>query len=295
MRVDPTYLSKLSSSLSASTAQEAELTAELSSGLRVSSLSTDPTITAQSTLLNTGISQQDTYVQLAATETGRLQVADSALSETVTQLTSAISLATQAANGTVNAANLSAIKQEVSGIRDTVLSLANTNYTGTYLFSGSKGTTQPFALNTATDPATFTYSGDNNLQSIVTPGGQSIAVGVPGTSLFGSALTALNSLVSDLNAGNTANVSQDAATVSSALTQLSGQRTVISNSLARLSDTSSYAQNQESSLKITQSSLVSADTAQVATSLSQAETQNQALISVIAALGKNSSLFSYIQ
>ncbi len=295
MRVDPTYLSKLSSSLSASTAHEAELTSELSSGLRVSSLSVDPTITAQSTLLNTSISQQDTYVQLAASETGRLQVADSALSETVTQLTSAISLATQAANGTVNPANLSAINQEVSGIRDTVLSLANTNYTGTYLFSGSKGTTQPFTLNSTTDPATFTYNGDSNLQSIVTPGGQSIAVGVPGASIFGAVLTALNSLVSDLNAGNTANIGQDGASVSSALTQLSGQRTIISNSLARLSDTSSYAQNQESSLRITQSSLVSADTAQVATSLSQAETQNQALISVIAALGKNSSLFSYIQ
>ena len=295
MRVDPTYLSKLSSSLSQSTAKEAELTAELSSGLRVSSLSVDPTITAQSSLLNTDISQQDTYVQLAATETGRLQVADSTLSEAVTQLTSAISLAAQAANGTLNAANLNAVKQQISGIRDTVLSLANTTYTGTYLFSGSKGTTQPFTLNTATDPATFTYNGDANLQSIVTPGGQSIAIGVSGTSLFGSALTALNSFISNLNAGNPANVAHDGAAISSALTQLSSQRTIISNSLARLSDTGRYAQNQEANLRITQSSLVSADTAQVATGLSQAETQSQALISVIAALGKNSSLFSYIQ
>ncbi len=295
MRVDPTYLTKLSSSLSQSTAKEAELTAELSSGLRVSSLSVDPTVTAQSSLLNTSISQQDTYVQLAATETGRLQVADSALSETVKQLTSAISLASQASNGTLNAANLNAIKQQISGIRDTVLSLANTTYTGTYLFSGSKGTTQPFTLNTAASPATFTYNGDANQQSIVTPGGQSIAIGISGSSLFGAALTALNSLESDLGTGNAGTISQTGSLVSSALTQLSGQRTIISNSLARLSDTGSYAQNQEANLKITQSSLVSADTAQVATGLSQAETQNQALISVIAALGKNASLFSYIQ
>ena len=42
MRVDPNYVSSLVASLNNSTLSEQKLTAELSSGLRVSSLSTDP-------------------------------------------------------------------------------------------------------------------------------------------------------------------------------------------------------------------------------------------------------------
>ncbi len=295
MRVDPNYVNNLSSALDQSGARIQQLTAEESSGLAVSSLSSNPTVTAQNSLLNTDITQQDTYVNLATSETGRLQVADSALGETVTQLTSAISLATQAANGTLNSSNLSAVQQEVSGIRDTVLSLANTSYTGAYLFSGSKGTTEPFSLNTGTSPATVTYSGDHVQQSIVTPGGQSIVTSLSGTAIFNSSLTALNQLVSDLASGASgSNVAADGAALSSALADLSGQRTTISNSLSRLSSTSSYAQTQEANLKITQSSIVSADFATVATNLTQAETQNQALLNIIAAVSKN-NLFDYVK
>jgi len=139
VRVDPNYLLNLSSSLDQSTAVEAQLTNELSSGLRVSSLSVDPTAAAQSSLLNTEISQQDTYVQVASGESSRLQVADSTLGEVVTQLTSAISLAVQGGNGTLNASNQSSVAQQLTAIRDTVLGLANTSYSGTYLFQRKSG------------------------------------------------------------------------------------------------------------------------------------------------------------
>lgn len=295
MRVDPKYVTNLSSALDESGARQQQLTAELSSGLAISSLSDNPTVTAQNSLLNTDINQQDTYVSVAGSEIGRLQVADSSLSETVTQLTTAIGLATQAANGTLNKANLSALQQEVSGIRDTVVSLANTSYTGAYLFSGSKGTTEPFTSNASAPLATFTYNGDSNTQSVVTPGGQAIAVSLSGAAIFSQSLTALNQLAADLGLGASGStIAADGAALSTALAQLSGQRTTISNSLSRLNSTSSYAQTQEVNLKITQSSLVSADTAKVATDLSQAKIQNDALLNVIAALSKN-NLFDYLK
>jgi flagellar hook-associated protein 3 FlgL len=79
MRVDPNYVSGLVDSLNKSTLSEQRLTAELSSGLRVSSLSDDPVAAGQASLLATAISQDDRFVQTAATSQSFMQVADSAL------------------------------------------------------------------------------------------------------------------------------------------------------------------------------------------------------------------------
>lgn len=294
MRVDPHYLSNLSGSLDQSTAVEAQLTNELSSGLRVSSLSVDPTAAAQSSLLNTQISQQDTYVQVASGESSRLQVADSTLGEVVTQLTSAISLAAEGSNGTLNASNKASAAQTLTGIRDTVLGLANTSYSGSYLFSGSQGTTKPFSLDTSTTPSTVTYAGDSAVQTVTTPTGQSIQVNLPGSTVFTGVLGALNQMISDLSSttASTATLTTDSLALTTALGQVTSQRSVLDSSLSRLQSTSTYAQTQAANLTVAQSSLVAADPTTVATQLSASETQHQALLSVIAALGKT-DLFDY--
>jgi flagellar hook-associated protein 3 FlgL len=70
--------------------------------------------------------------------TGQLQVADSALGSVVTQLTQAISLATSANNGTMNASDVKSVGNQISGILDEVQSLANTSYQGQYIFAGGR-------------------------------------------------------------------------------------------------------------------------------------------------------------
>nr|WP_281372450.1 flagellar hook-associated protein FlgL [Granulicella arctica] len=285
----------LSSSLDLSSSQESQLTSELSSGLRVSSLSVDPTAVAQSALLDTAISQEDTYVQTASGETSRLQAADSALGEVVTQVTSAVSLAVSAGNGTLSSSDLSSVQQQLTAVRDSVLALANTSYGGTYLFSGSQGTTKPFAIDTSTVPATTTYSGDSVTQSVVTPTGQSIQVNLPGAAVFGSVLGALNQLIADFSGtGVSATVATDGAALTTALGQVSTQRSVLDSSLSTLESTSTYTQTQAANATNAQSTLMSADTATVATQLSAAETQHQALLSVISGLEQATDLFGYL-
>ena len=293
MRVDPHYLVNLSSSLDRSTSVEAQLTAELSSGLRVTSLSSDPGAVAQSALLNSTISAQDTFVQVAAGEGSRMQATDSALGEVVAQLTAAISLATQASNGTQSAANQAATLAQLTGIRDSILSLANTSYSGTYLFAGSQGTTKPFSTDSSTVPATTVYAGDAVVQSVVTPTGQAIQTNVPGSAVFSPVLNTMNQLISDFSSANVSTaVAADGASLSAALGVVTDQRAVIDNSLSRLQATSTYVQTQKANATVAQSALVSADPADIATQLSASETQSQALMSVIATLGKT-DLFDY--
>jgi flagellar hook-associated protein 3 FlgL len=231
MQVDPNYISNLSSAISASTAQEQSLTSELSSGLAVATLSDNPVAASANVGLSSSLAQLDSFVESSSTTQGLLQVTDSTLGEVVTQLTSAISLATQGSNGTLNAADLKSIGNEVSGIRDTVLSLANTAYQGNFIFSGSQGSVKPFSLNLASSPATVAYNGDALASSVVTPGGQSLQVNLPGAAVFtapgASVLDGLNQLVSDLQNGSPAAVAADANTLSSALGNVNQQRTTI--------------------------------------------------------------------
>jgi flagellar hook-associated protein 3 FlgL len=299
LRVDPNYLSSLAAAVDQSSSVESTLTSELSSGLSVTSLQDNPGAVASSTLLGSSIAEDDSYVQSSSGTQAMLQVADSTLGEVVTQVTSALTLAVQGANGTQNSSDTSDIVQQLTGIRDQVLSLANTSYLGQHLFGGSQGSTPPFSLDTSTVPATTVYSGDLNVQSIETPAGQKIPVNVPGSAIFGGSgpgvLPALNQLIADLTSGAaSATVTSDSSALSTALGQVSTQRSILDNSLSRIQQTSTYTQTEETELTVQQGALVSADTATVATQLSSAETQHQALLSVMTALG-STDLFTYMK
>jgi len=281
-----------------SSSVENKLTGELSSGLRVSELQDDPVAVAQSARFASAIAKDDTYVQTASSETSKMQVADTTLGEVVTQLTTALSLAVQGNDGTLNAANRASVAQQLTGIRDQVLSLANTSYQGEYLFGGSQGATQPFTLDTSTTPATATYNGDTNLQYIETPSGQKIQTNMPGSGLFGGAtgaFAALNQLIADVSGGaSSATLTADTDALKGSISQVSSQRSVLDTSLSMVQTTSTYFQTQVAQLTVQQSSLVAADPASVASQLSSAETQHQALLSVMSAVGKT-DLFDYLQ
>jgi flagellar hook-associated protein 3 FlgL len=298
MRADPNYISNLALAIDQSSSASDALTTELSSGLRVASLQDDPVAAAQSSLIGSAIAKDDTFVQTASSEASMLQVADSTLGEVVTQLTSALSLAVQGNDGTLNAANLTTIVQQLSGIRDQVLSLANTSYLGSSLFAGSQGSVKPFVLDTSTTPATVNYVGDTNLQYVETPTGQKIQVNLPGSSVFGTTTTgvfgALNQLINDFSSGaSTGTITTDTSALTASLGQVSQQRSILDSSLSRIKSTSTYAQTDESLLKAQQGTLVAADTASVATQLSSQETQYQALLNVMSALEKT-DLFDYL-
>jgi flagellar hook-associated protein 3 FlgL len=299
MRVDPNYVSGLVASLNTSTLSEQKLTSELSSGLSVSSLSDDPVAAGQASLLSTAISQDDTFVQTATTAQSLMQVADSALSSVVTQLTSALSLAVAGNNGTENASDLSSLSQQLASIRDQVVSLANTSYQGTYIFAGSQGNVQPFSVDTSTSPATTTYNGDSQANTVTTENGQQLQISLAGSTVFSApgadVMSALNNLIADFSSGAaTSTASADLGVLQSALGNVSHQQEILGSSLDRLQSASTYAQTDAVNQTAAVSTLVASDPSTVATQLSAAETQNQALMNVIGTVEKQ-SLFSYLQ
>jgi len=298
MRADPFYSLSLNSSLDALTTRQDTLTNQLSSGLAVALPSDNPLAASEGVALGSAISRDDSYVASATGLEGQLQTSDSALGSAVTQITSAISLAVSGLNGTLDSGDLSSVSTQLGALRDQVVSLANTEYSGSYLFSGTAGTTQPFTNNTATTPATVTYAGDNGKQYAETPSGQKIAVSLPGSAIFtasgASVLGALNNLVADFASGTAAASTQaDVAELSAGLSNLTGQRAVLGSSLSTLQQTSSYASTDAVNLEAAQSTLVATNTASVATQLSSNETQQDALLNVMSTANKN--LFDFMQ
>lgn len=301
MRVDPSYVSNnLVSALDQTQATQQQLSAELSSGVRVTSLSVDPIAAGENVLLLNQMQQDDSFTQSATTVSGQLQVADSALGQVVTQLTQAISLATSANNGTMNASDLESISNQLSGIRGEVVTLANTSYQGQYIFAGGQNATAPFTLDTSTSPATTTYNGNEDVNYLETPNGQQIQLNVPGDQIFNGAgtnsvLGALNNLIADYASGSSsAQAISDTTALSTALNYLSQQRVTLDNSITQLSSASTATQSEQTQLTAAQTSLMQADVAQISTQLSTAEAQQTALESVITQL-ETGSLFDKLQ
>jgi flagellar hook-associated protein 3 FlgL len=300
MRVDPSYTSNLVGSLDQSQANEQQLTAELSSGVSITSISQNPTASGQNVLLLNQIQQDDSFTQSSNLVTGQLQVADSTLGSVVSQLTQAISLATAANNGTMNPSDVKSIGSQISGILNEVQSLANTNYQGQYIFAGGQTSTSPFATSTGASPATTTYSGDSDINYLETPNGQKIQLNVPGNQIFSAAgansvFGALNDLVADYSTGtvNTNQAVSDTEALGTAMNYVSQQRVTIDNSITQLTAASDAVTSDQTQLTGAQTNLMQADVAQVSTQLSLAETQQTALEDVIAQLDSSSnSLFS---
>jgi flagellar hook-associated protein 3 FlgL len=307
MRVDPTYITNLVSSLDQTQASEQQLSSELSSGVSITSLSQNPVGSGENVLLLNQIQQDDSFTESSNLVTGQLQVADSALGSVVSELTQAISLATSANNGTMNASDVKSIANQISGIADEVQSLANTSYQGQYIFAGGKTSAAPFSTSTATSPAVTSYNGDENVNFLELPNGQKIQLNVPGDQIFlgggasnglDSVFGALNALVADYSSGqvNTQQAASDTAALSTALNFVSQQRVTIDSSITQLSAASGAVTSEKTQLTAAQTDLMQADLPTISTQLSLAETQQTALEDVIAQLESTSnSLFSKLQ
>ena len=303
MRVDPSYVSNLVGALDQAQANEQQLTAELSSGVSITSLSQNPVASGENVLLLNQIQQDDTFTQSTSMVTGQLQVADSTLGNVVSQLTQAISLATSANNGTMNPSDVKAVGSQISGILDEVESLANTNYQGQYIFAGGQTSTSPFTTSTTSSPAVTTYNGDQDVNYLETPNGQKIQLNVPGSQIFqgsgtNSVFGALNSLVADYSTGtvNTTQAVSDTLALGTALNFVSQQRVTIDNSITQVTAASDAVTSDQTQLTAAQTNLMQADVAGVSTQLSMAETQQTALEDVISELDSSSnSLFSKLQ
>jgi flagellar hook-associated protein 3 FlgL len=295
LRVNPNLYDTIRNGLAENAQRQAQVLRQLSSGQKLNSPSDDPAAVASLISIRTQSDSITQYLSNISSLTGALQVADSALSSVVEELTSAESLGVEAANGTLTSANRQAIAQQVQGIQQEMIQLANTSYNGQYLFAGTATTTQPYVADPSSSSG-VTYNGNNNINSVEISEGQAMPINLPGSQLFsnstGSVFQSLQDLYDALE--NDGDVASAAAEVQNALSYITAQRTFYGNSLSRLNTAQTFLNSEKLQLSTSEGDLVDVDLAKAVTDLAQTETTQTALLSAGGVISQL-SLFDYLQ
>jgi UDP-N-acetylmuramyl tripeptide synthase len=105
-----------------------------------------------------------------------------------------------------------------------------------------------------------------------------------------------DNLIADFASGTPSATSvTDLTNLNTALNYVSQQRVTLDDSITRLTAAANYNTSESTQLQSVQDNLLQANTAQVATELSSAETQQSALTQVIAAIDQQGTLFNQLQ
>jgi flagellar hook-associated protein 3 FlgL len=282
MRINPDPTPDILSAIWQTQTQEQTALEQLSTGKRVNRPSDDPAAAASEVQNQAVEGRIDQYLQSVGSMTAMFQTADSSLSSVVTALNQAISLGTEAANGTSSTANQQQIAQQVQGILGNVVQLANTSFHGSYLFGGT-ATTQPPFTQTA---GGVTYNGNSGVNNVTVADGRNLDSNVPGDQIFQQAgsdvMGSLQQLLTSLQNGDTAGITSATSSLGTALNQISSQRVFYGNGLNQLQADQSALNQQTLNLQAQDNTLVGADAAKAATDLSKAELANQASLAAAA-------------
>jgi flagellar hook-associated protein 3 FlgL len=147
----------------------------------------------------------DTYTTTITQSRSVLEFQDDVMNQMNDLLVRAKEIASQAANETHGTDARAALAAEVFQIRDHVVSLANSQYQGRYIFHGARDDTPTYILaspsyaNPATGPESQKYVFDNSLgatttRTVAITDSLSVAVNTPGNSLFDTSIAALEKL-----------------------------------------------------------------------------------------------------
>jgi flagellar hook-associated protein 3 FlgL len=285
MRVNPNFVPDMLTYLSQSQEQEQTALREVSTGKRVNMPSDDPAAAAGDVQNQALQDQTDQFLKNTSSVEGLLQTADSTLSSVVTSLTQVISLGVQGANSDLSVADRQAVTQQVQGIRDQIVQLANVSYAGSYVFGGTATTTVPYTVD-ATQADGVLYNGNTGVNQVEIADGRSIQVNVPGSQIFqgagGDVMGALQQLITALQSGNTTNIGTATTQVRSSLDYLSQQRVFYGNAINQLNSNQTFLQQENLNLQTQQNNLVGVDTAKAALELSQAQTAHNAALAAAA-------------
>lgn len=295
IRVDPNLSSELIAGLNLNQQAVNVDLQELSTGKDVNSLGDNPAAAASLVGNDAQSAQVDQFESNISSVQGLLQVGDSTMSSVVNLMTQAISLGVEGANGTLSASDRQALASQMTGIMQQMVGLANTTYQGNYIFAGTESQTAPFTLD-ATAPDGVTYNGNTGVNSVQLAGGQSMAINVPGSQLFqnasGDVFGALNQMITALQSGTGMDAANSA--LENAFNAVSAQRVFYGNGGAELDTATSFLNQEKIELSQQQTDLVGADMGTVASNYSQAQVQQQALLSASGKILDQATLFDYL-
>ena len=123
-----------------------KLTAQLSSGRKLTSITDDPIASVNYVNTNRQLGRIETYTQNVNMATSELSALDDFMELARGYLQTAWDKAVQANNQTYNGNSLKALKTEIDEITKTMVDLANSEYNDNYIFAGANTKLVPYEM-----------------------------------------------------------------------------------------------------------------------------------------------------
>ena len=183
---------------------------QLSSGISFNAPADDPTIVGQDLTLRTTLATEAQTTSNVTGATNELTATDSALASLTSVIQSARTLAVQAASGTNTAADRQDIAAQVQQLQQQAVSIANTQYDGTYIFAGTADPTVAPVTATGNPITGVTINANQASQGQLLDNGQSVTLSTSLQAAFNvdaadgspDVFTTLQNLVNPLNSGD---------------------------------------------------------------------------------------------
>ncbi|MDQ1582091.1 MAG: flagellar hook-associated protein 3 FlgL [Microbacteriaceae bacterium] len=286
-----TQLAAAQRNLQASQQKLYQLDAQASTGLRITVPSDDPTGTSSLLKVQQQLAQNTQYQRNAQDGTGWLTTTSTTLSSVNTALTQLRDLTLQAANtGTSSPSSQSAISDQMQAIKQSLLSLANTQYLGRNIFAGTSDASSAY-----NPDYSFNGTAGATVQRRVGPS-TTVQVDTDGSSVFGSGSSSVFALIdtitSDIASGN--NVASQLTSIDAFMSSVQGAEATVGAAQNQLQTASSTLTSSATSLQASQSNLKDVDTSQVILEMQTQQVAYQTALAVTAH-SLQSTLMDYLK
>ena len=275
-----------------------DLSNQISSGNRLLRLSDDPTGSALVLDFQNSIAINKQHIDQANRATSFLKTSETTLSSLDDSLQRLLELGQQGQSDITGSNGRANIANEVDGIRSTILSLANTQSQGKFLYSGTMTTTEPFTL-TATGA---NYAGNGASINLDITSSTSVSTNIPGNTVFFGAggqgsstdmFTQVTNLRDALTSNNSAGIKTACDNIKNIQSALNNQITDLGGRQASIEQITTDLGSYNESLQTIQNTYQSVDYPTAISEWYQEQTAQQASLSVISKTGKT-NLFDYL-
>jgi flagellar hook-associated protein 3 FlgL len=272
---------------------------ELSTGLKINTVSDAPDQISELLQTNADLSQTQQVETNLNQVTTEVNTAESTLESSVSLVERAETLGAEGANSTSTAATNQNLADELGTVLQQLVSNANTTVEGRYIFSGDSDQTAPYSIDlTQTNPVSA-YQGTAATREIQGADGSQFAVSLTAQDIFDSP-NAQQNVFTSINNLRVALLNNDSSGINSALADVQTSDAFINQQLAfygtvqdRLTSATNYAQNYDTQLQTQISGIQDANEAQAITQMTEAQTQEQAALESRAQIPKQ-TLFDYL-
>jgi flagellin len=228
---------------------------QLSTGSRLNSGADDPAALAIANGLQANTAALTQSAMNASDGVGKLQVADGALSQVTTLLNTAITLATEASNGTVSSAQQASMDNEFTSIKAEITRIgSSTTYNGAAVFSG---------VNSQVFLSDGTAAGSSTIDA---------TVGSLSASAIGFSAVANGGTVANLSLDSLTSVASAQAAltdITTAIGNVAGDRAQVGADMNRLQSATNVVNTQVQNLTSAYDNISSANIAQDVSEMSQ--------------------------